>query len=287
MNYNLGKLSDFKTIILFLLFRKLLPPLLFFVCNIYKMKKITLILLISFIPFAIFAAGNNAVKKKTTPAKTLTKTNAPTKPTSNNSIKPIHKKMDTLKYVLVTTDYGDIKIRLYDETPQHRDNFIKLAKEGFFDSTLFHRIIPEFMIQGGDPNSKNAQPGQPLGMGDVGYRIPAEFNKNLIHKRGALAAARDNNPQKASSGCQFYIVQGKKYTAQELTILAQRTNNSWTEEQLKIYETEGGAPFLDMNYTVFGEVISGWEIIDKIAAQARDNGDRPFKDIRMHIKFVE
>ncbi len=251
------------------------------------MKKIALILFISFAQLIIFAAGNNASKKKIATTKTVTKTDTSTKPTNSNSIKTINKKMDTLKYVLITTDFGNIKIRLYDETPQHRDNFLKLVKEGFYDSTLFHRIIPEFMIQGGDPNSKNAQPGQPLGMGDVGYRIPAEFNKNLIHKRGALAAARDGNPQKASSGCQFYIVQGKKYTAQELTILAQRTNNNWTEEQLKIYETEGGAPFLDMNYTVFGEVVSGWEVIDKIAAQARDNGDRPFKDIRMQIKIIE
>lgn len=253
------------------------------------MKKITLLLLISFFQLAIFATQNNTVKKKTTSTKTNTPTATTTRsqPIINNSTKPNHKKMDTSKYVLITTDYGDIKIKLYDETPQHRDNFLKLVKEGFYDSTLFHRIIPEFMIQGGDPNSKHAQQGQPLGMGDVGYRIPAEFNKNLIHKRGALAAARDGNPQKASSGCQFYIVQGKKYTAQELSILAQRTNNNWTPEQLKTYETEGGAPFLDMNYTVFGEVVSGLEVIDKIAAQARDNGDRPFKDIRMHIKIVE
>ncbi len=106
----------------------------------------------------------------------------------------INKKMDSSTYVLISTEYGDIKIRLYDETPQHRDNFIKLANQKFFDSTLFHRVIPTFMIQGGDPQSKTAKAGEPLGMGDVGYYVPAEFNKDLIHKRGVLAAARDNNP---------------------------------------------------------------------------------------------
>lgn len=230
------------------------------------MQKLFSILFVLLFSIQLFADGN------------LTKT---------ISNKPINTKMDTSKYVIITTDFGDIKIRLYNETPQHRDNFIKLAKEGFFDSTLFHRVIPQFMIQGGDPNSKNAAPGQQLGMGSVGYRIPAEFNKNLIHKRGALAAARDNNPEKASSGCQFYLVQGKKYTKQELSILAQRTNNSWTEEQLNVYETEGGAPFLDMNYTVFGEIVSGLEVLDKIAAEGRDPYDRPFKDVRMKVKVVE
>ncbi|MEZ5053410.1 MAG: peptidylprolyl isomerase [Chitinophagales bacterium] len=152
--------------------------------------------------------------------------------------------MDTSTYVLISTNLGDIKIKLYEETPQHKANFIKIIKDGVIDSTLFHRVIAEFMIQGGDPNSKNAQPGQPLGMGSLNYRVPAEFNKNLFHKRGALAAARDNNPAKASSSCQFYIVQGKKYTKQELTTLAARTGNSWTEEQLKTYEEVGGTPFL-------------------------------------------
>lgn len=202
--------------------------------------------------------------------------------TGNNSTN-----MDTSKHVIISTPYGDIDIRLYDETPLHRDNFIKLTKEGLFDSTLFHRIIPEFMIQGGDPQSKTAQPGQALGMGDVGYRIPAEFNKNLIHKRGVLAAARDGNPAKASSGCQFYITQGKKYTRAELQILAQRTGNNWTEEQLKIYEEVGGTPMLDMNYTVFGEVVSGMDVVDKIIVQPRDGRDRPNNDIKMTVKVVE
>jgi cyclophilin family peptidyl-prolyl cis-trans isomerase len=197
------------------------------------------------------------------------------------------KKMDSSTYVLITTEYGDIKIRLYDETPLHRDNFIKLTKEKFFDSTLFHRVIPSFMIQGGDPQSKTAQPGQPLGMGDVGYRIPAEFNSNLIHKRGVLAAARDNNPQKASSGCQFYITQGRKYADAELDQIAKARGITWTDAQLQTYKELGGTPSLDMNYTVFGEVISGLEVVDKIAAEPRNGSDRPNKDIRMTVKIVE
>lgn len=204
-----------------------------------------------------------------------------------NDSKTNDKKMDTSTYVLISTNLGDIKIKLYDETPQHKANFIKIIKDGILDSTLFHRVIPEFMIQGGDPTSKNAQPGQPLGMGSLGYRVPAEFNKNFIHKRGALAAARDNNPAKASSSCQFYVVQGKKYSRQDLSILAQRTNNSWTEEQLKIYEEIGGTPFLDMSYTVFGEVVTGFEVIDKIVAQPRDGNDRPSTDVRMKVTIVE
>jgi peptidyl-prolyl cis-trans isomerase B (cyclophilin B) len=196
-------------------------------------------------------------------------------------------KMDTSKYVIISTEYGDIKIKLYDETPLHRDNFVKLAKEGFFDSTLFHRIIPQFMIQGGDPNSKTATAGQRLGMGDVGYRVPAEFNKNLIHKKGVLAAARDGNPQKASSGCQFYITQGRTYSDAELQQFTSRKGNIWTEEQKTIYKTIGGTPMLDQDYTVFGEVVSGLEVIDKIIVEPRDPSDRPYKDIRMKVTVVE
>ncbi|MFN8236632.1 MAG: peptidylprolyl isomerase [Chitinophagales bacterium] len=199
----------------------------------------------------------------------------------------INKKMDSSTYVLISTEYGDIKIRLYDETPQHRDNFIKLANQKFFDSTLFHRVIPTFMIQGGDPQSKTAKAGEPLGMGDVGYYVPAEFNKNLIHKRGVLAAARDNNPQKASSGCQFYITQGKKYSEEELTQISNARGMTWTEEQKKIYKEIGGTPSLDMNYTVFGEVVSGIEVVDKIASEPRDQRDRPTKDIRMTVKVLD
>ncbi|MCX6280604.1 MAG: peptidylprolyl isomerase [Bacteroidetes bacterium] len=187
-----------------------------------------------------------------------------------------------VKFV-IHTDYGDMKGFLYNETPQHRDNFVKLVKQGFYNGTLFHRVIPQFMIQGGDPNSKTAKPGQQLGAGDVGYTVPAEFNPSLIHKKGALAAARQGdevNPKKASSGCQFYIVEGKKYPASSLPA-------KYTDEQKKVYETLGGVPFLDGGYTVFGEITEGLDIIDKIANVERDRSDRPKTDLKMTIKLVE
>ncbi|MBK8350838.1 MAG: peptidylprolyl isomerase [Saprospirales bacterium] len=195
--------------------------------------------------------------------------------------------MDTTTYVVITTKFGDIKLKLYDETPLHKANFIKIVKDGVLDGTLFHRIIPEFMIQGGDPDSKNAVAGQRLGMGGLPYKVPAELTKNLIHKKGALAAARDGNPQKASSSTQFYIVAGKKYTEAEIQMLASRTGNSYTDEQKKIYMEQGGTPMLDMNYTVFGEVVEGLDIIDKIVSQPRDGSDRPNEDVKMTVKIVE
>src|SRR4029079_18244082 len=149
---------------------------------------------------------------------------------------------------------GVIIIRLYDKTVRHRDNFIKLVNEHFFDSLLFHRVINGFMIQGGDPQSKNAVPGTMLGMGDVGYTIPAEFDTSLFNKKGALAAARTNNPEKASSGCQFYIVQGKRYTDAELNMLEMQKGIKFSLEKRNIYKPIGGTPMLDMDYTVFGEV---------------------------------
>lgn len=194
--------------------------------------------------------------------------------------------------VLISTEYGNIKIKLFNETPQHRDNFIKLVKEGFYNETLFHRVIKGFMIQGGDPDSKNAQKGAYLGEGDVGYTIPAEFNTKLIHKRGALAAARqgDNvNPQKRSSGCQFYIVQGRKYTIEEIEKIEKSKQDriKYSDEQYKTYETIGGAPHLDMDYTVFGEVIEGLDIVDKIASVKRDRKDRPLEDVKITIKIIK
>jgi cyclophilin family peptidyl-prolyl cis-trans isomerase len=189
--------------------------------------------------------------------------------------------------VKITTDSGVIVIRLYDKTPRHRDNFIKLANEHFFDSLLFHRVINGFMIQGGDPLSKNAQPGVPLGSGDVGYTIPAEFDTALFHKKGALAAARTNNPEKASSGCQFYIVQGKKYTDADLNMIEMQTGTKFSPAKRNIYKTIGGTPFLDMNYTVFGEVESGMNVIDKIASAPTAPGDRPLADIRMFIEVIK
>ncbi len=194
--------------------------------------------------------------------------------------------------VLLSTEYGNIKIKLFNETPQHRDNFIKLVKEGFYNETLFHRVIKDFMIQGGDPDSKNAQKGEYLGEGDVGYTIPAEFNTKLIHKRGALAAARqgDNvNPQKRSSGCQFYIVQGRTFTTEEIERIEKSKQGriEYTDEQYKTYETVGGTPHLDMDYTVFGEVIEGLDVVDKIAAVKRDKKDRPLEDIKITIKIIK
>jgi cyclophilin family peptidyl-prolyl cis-trans isomerase len=193
-------------------------------------------------------------------------------------------------HILLSTSQGDIKMVLYNETPQHRDNFIKLVNEEFFNGTLFHRVIKDFMIQGGDPESKNAEPGQMLGNGGPGYTVPAEFNAQFIHKKGALSAARmgdSGNPKKASSGSQFYIVQGKKTIKPELLKIGKRNGIVYTAEQIKEYETNGGTPFLDMNYTVFGEVIEGFDVIDKIAAVKKGRGDRPVEDIKMTMKIVK
>lgn len=192
--------------------------------------------------------------------------------------------------VSISTSYGDMTLVLYNETPKHRDNFIKLVKDGFYDGTLFHRVIQGFMIQGGDPDSKTAKKGQMLGNGGPGYTVPAEFNKKFYHKRGALSAARMGdgiNPQKASSGSQFYIVQGKKYDRKNLEGMGKRSGAAYTDEQIKVYETEGGTPQLDMNYTVFGEVIEGFDVIDKIAAVAKGRSDRPKEDVKMTMKIVK
>jgi len=199
-------------------------------------------------------------------------------------------KTEIEKKVEISTKFGNIVLKLYNETPLHRDNFIKLTKEGYFDSTLFHRVINQFMIQGGDPNSKKALSRVLLGNGGPSYTIKAEFVPHLIHKKGVLAAAREGdmiNPQKASSGSQFYLVQGKVFTKEELDFLSQRMGKTFTEEQIKIYTTIGGTPHLDGNYTVFGEIISGFEVVDKIAAVATDSNNRPQEDIRMFVKVIE
>tara|TARA_B100000809_G_scaffold34697_1_gene30353 strand:+ start:2356 stop:3027 length:672 start_codon:yes stop_codon:yes gene_type:complete len=192
--------------------------------------------------------------------------------------------------IVLSTSYGDIKLVLYNETPKHRDNFIKLVKEEFFNGTLFHRVIKDFMIQGGDPESKNAKSGQRLGNGGPGYTVPAEFNTKLIHKKGALCAARiggRGNPKKESSGSQFYIVQGKKSSKAELETIGKRNGITYTADQIKTYETIGGTAFLDMNYTVFGEVVEGFDVIDKIAAVEKAAGDRPLEDVKMTMKIVK
>lgn len=189
--------------------------------------------------------------------------------------------------IKLTTDSGVMVIRLYDKTPLHRDNYVKLITAHFFDSLLFHRVINGFMIQGGDPQSKNAPPGTMLGSGDVGYTIPAEFDSSLFHKKGALAAARTENPEKASSGCQFYIVQGRVFSDMELDNMEIQSGRKFSAAKRLIYKTIGGTPFLDMNYTVFGEVENGIEVIDRIAAVPADGANRPLRDIRMKIEIVK
>jgi cyclophilin family peptidyl-prolyl cis-trans isomerase len=240
----------------------------------------------------------------------------------------------------IKTTAGDILIKLYNETPLHQKNFLKLVNEKYYDGVLFHRVIKDFMIQTGDPDSKTATKGQQLGAGGPDYTIDAEFNPSLIHKKGALSAARTGdqvNPEKKSSGSQFYIVQGKKFQDQELSQLekqnaitpfvplirqylqkpenasvmqkveaAQKSSDQagldaiiksiivqikaqhpeikefkYTQEQKNIYKTIGGTPFLDMNYTVFGEVIEGLDIVDNIANVQTDKSDRPIEDVKV------
>ncbi len=243
--------------------------------------------------------------------------------------------------VLIKTDFGDIKLKLYNDTPEHKKNFVKLVDEGYYNGVLFHRVINEFMIQGGDATSKNAKPGARLGSGDPGYTIPAEFNPGHFHKRGALAAARKggpSNPEKRSSGSQFYIVQGTVFTGGELDTLEMKMNSrlknelmkenfsaatdemdqyranndqagfnirlaelraevdslyevsekfAFTAEQRETYTTIGGYPSLDGDYTVFGEVVEGLEVLDKIAALETDQFNRPKSDIKMEVELVK
>lgn len=184
--------------------------------------------------------------------------------------------------VTMLTSMGQIDIILYDETPKHKANFIKLVQEKFYDSLLFHRVIPNFMIQGGDPESKGARSSKVLGNGGPGYTIPAEINSKYIHKKGALAAARlsdDLNPEKRSSGSQFYIVQGQKYLRKYMPRFEDRRGEKYTEKQLINYETLGGTPHLDGEYTVFGEVIRGLDVIEKISNTKTGKADRPVEDV--------
>lgn len=247
-----------------------------------KMKTLFTLALVCFFAVNVHAQVKKPVVKKATTTKTTVK-----KPTAKTT--PVVKKEVKIPgtRVKITTDSGVMIIRLYDKTPLHRDNFIKLASEHFFDSLLFHRVIQGFMIQGGDPQSKYAQPGQQLGMGDVGYTIPAEFDTSLFHKKGALAAARTPNPAKASSGCQFYIVQGNKLTDADINNMEMGKGIKYAQKQRNIYKTVGGTPFLDMEYTVFGEVESGLNVIDKIASVQKAPGDRPIGDVRMKIEVIK
>jgi cyclophilin family peptidyl-prolyl cis-trans isomerase len=199
------------------------------------------------------------------------------------------KKKDLKRDVELVTSMGSIVVRLSDSTPLHRDNFLKLVKQGYYDSVLFHRVINQFMIQAGDPDSKHAAAGVPLGEGGPPYTVPAEIRTSLFHKKGALAAARqsdDVNPQKASSGSQFYIVQGRTFSDGRMdTLETTRLNGrKIPAEWRQVYKTVGGTPHLDQTYTVFGEVVIGLDVVDKIAVVTTSKGDdrdRPLQDVRI------
>jgi cyclophilin family peptidyl-prolyl cis-trans isomerase len=206
------------------------------------------------------------------------------------------RKKDRKRDVLIQTTAGDIVIRLSDSTPLHRDNFLKLVKSDYFDSLLFHRVIRNFMIQAGDPVSRNAPPHELLGGGGPGYKIPPEFRSTLFHKKGVIASAREGdsvNPEKQSSGSQFYIVQGKKYSDAGLDSVEtiRLKGIKIPPAQREVYKSLGGTPFLDHNYTVFGETVKGLEVVDKIAAVETSKGedrDRPLQDLRIiHMKLIK
>ena len=190
--------------------------------------------------------------------------------------------------VEIQTEFGNMKVELFNSTPVHRDNFIKLANEGFYDDLLFHRVISNFMIQGGDPNSKGAAPGQSLGTGGPGYTIDHEINEK--HFKGRLSAARQGdavNPEKKSSGSQFYVVQGTPVSRTQLESMGARSGLTYTDEEIQIYESAGGTPHLDNDYTVFGQVVEGLEVIDKIAAVQCDARNRPLEDIKMKVVVID
>lgn len=199
------------------------------------------------------------------------------------------RKRDRKKDVLIVTTVGEMRVRLSDSTPLHRDNFLRLVKQQYYDSILFHRVINHFMIQAGDPNSKRAAAGVPLGNGGPGYTIPAEFRPTIFHKKGVIAAAREGdavNPEKASSGSQFYIVQGRVFTDASLDSVEtfRLKGRKLPEAHRQVYKTLGGTPHLDQGYTIFGELVSGTEVLDRIAATATSKGadrDRPLEDVRI------
>lgn len=252
--------------------------------------------------FTLFFLGalSSWSQSSKTPVKPVTKTAATQKSTtvkktgstSNNQNKPINSKIMTTKpdtLVKISTIHGDMLVKLYDNTPLHKANFLKLVQESYYDGTIFHRVIGSFMIQGGDPDSRNPKPGAQYGTGGPSYTVPAEFRSEYIHKKGALSAARmgdQMNPMKASSGSQFYIVQGQKFPAQQVAQMAVQSGAKYTAEQLQMYANVGGTPFLDNQYTVFGEVIEGLDVIDKIAAEPTNPGDRPKNDIIMKMTLV-
>jgi cyclophilin family peptidyl-prolyl cis-trans isomerase len=248
-----------------------------------KLLSLLLVLVSIFCYSEVSAQGKKKAPVKKAATKGKTKTSVAKKAAPESEPKLQEEKFTRVK---ISTDFGDMQVKLYNKTPQHRDNFIKLVSEHFYDSLLFHRVISGFMIQGGDPNSKYAQPGARLGNGDVGYKVPAEFDSTLFHKKGALCAARDGNPEKASSGCQFYIVQGKPVSEPELDNISMRNGFKYSPAQRMTYKMNGGTPQLDNNYTVFGEVESGMDVIDKIAAVQKGAADRPVQDVRMKMEII-
>lgn len=191
-------------------------------------------------------------------------------------------------YVEIKTSQGNLIVQLLNETPQHRDNFKKLVEEKYYDDLLFHRVINNFMIQTGDPDSRYATINSKLGAGGPEYKIPAEINSQIFHVKGALGAARDNNPEKASSGSQFYIVQGRKFTSEGLDSLEihRMKGVKFSDAQREAYMNIGGTPHLDGNYTVFGRTLSGLDAVDKIAAVATDDKDRPFYNEVLSIRLL-
>ncbi|MEL6635874.1 MAG: peptidylprolyl isomerase [Bacteroidota bacterium] len=194
---------------------------------------------------------------------------------------------DPHTYAMIETDMGNMKVMLYNTTPQHRDNFVKLVQEGFYDDLLFHRVIQNFMIQGGDPTSRNAPANQALGQGGPGYTVPAEIGSP--HFKGTLSAARLGdavNPNKESSGSQFFIVQGTVQSDQQLDNFERTKKVKYNDAQRQLYKDLGGFPSLDNEYSVFGEVVEGLEVIDKIAAVPTAPGDRPVEDVKMKIRLL-
>lgn len=250
-----------------------------------KFFRVALVMVLAFSVCTTYAQQKKkAVAKKTTSA-------ARPKPAVKKVIKPtaavVQDSLPAGVRIKITTSLGEMTVRLSDKTPKHRDNFIKLVKEHFYDSLLFHRVINGFMIQGGDPQSKNAAVGAMLGMGDIGYTIPAEFDSTLYHKKGALCAARTNNPEKASSGCQFYLVQGRLVGDGELGMIENQKGFKYSPAQRMTYKMNGGTPGLDRDYTVFGEIEKGMEVIDKIALVPRDGNNRPLTDVTMKMEVMD
>ena len=191
--------------------------------------------------------------------------------------------------VQISTSHGDIKVKLYNETPAHRDTFIALVKRGYYDNLLFHRVIEDFVVQGGDPTSKTAGPEAILGSAGKDFKMPTETNNNLIHKKGALAFAmvEEIDSLSLTLGGQFYIVKGKKITNGEISLIEKKYSKSYTEDQKKTYGEDGGLPHLDGINTVFGEVLKGMDVVEKISKAATNDFDRPLEDVKFSVTILK